>query len=195
MRVYLMDTDYDEAWNSPWDAVWYDGDQEDMDALHCQMRLGAIWRPPTVRVEKRLRTPDIYVFLLNFAVSEHAKEILSTVVQDTAEFLPLSTDVGETLFVLHPLWRAELDERAVVSKGSGSGNITVVRKYSFDLRDFDEPMPIFQARQAVGSAARDAGAPCPGVLVSDEFRLACVANGLRGVVFNEVWASGSELDK
>jgi hypothetical protein len=187
MQVFRIKTAYREDGNSPWDALWYDGDDENIDVLDCEMRLGTIWRSPQIRLEKRERSPDIYVFHLHYAVSERAKDLLLPLVQDAAEFLPLSTESAVPLFVLHPLLRVDLGEDAVVTMNSVSGNIVVIQKYSFNPRELEEAMPIFQARQAVGSAARDAGGPCSGVLVSEDFCTLVEKNELRGVVFDRVF--------
>ena len=45
MQVFRIKTAYDETGNSPWDALWYDGDDEDLDSLDCQMRLGLFGSP------------------------------------------------------------------------------------------------------------------------------------------------------
>lgn len=187
MQVYKISTAYDEDGNSPWDAIWYDGDDEDLDVLGCPMRLGAIWSSPQTRLEKRNKTPDIYAFQLYYAVSERVKAQLLPIVEDTAEFLPLSTDSAEPLFVLHPLLRLDLDERAVVLKNSVSGNITVIKKYSFDPHDFEERIPIFQVRQGLGSVARSAGFPCTGVLVCRDVFKVHQKNRFRGVTIDKVF--------
>jgi hypothetical protein len=59
MEVFKLDTAYDTHGNFPWDAVWYDGDDEDIDVLDCQMRLAAIWKPPEICLEKRHQRPDV----------------------------------------------------------------------------------------------------------------------------------------
>lgn len=190
MEVFRIERDWDEHGNSPWDALWYDGDPEDIDVLDCAMRLGAIWRSPAIRLEKRIQVPDIYGFHHHYAVSERAKALLLPVVEDAAEFLPLLPPGDRPLFVLHPLVRADLDEQSVVSASSVSGNITVIRKYSFAPSDLEEAMPVFQARQARGSAGRDARYPCTGVLVSLESCSVCRENALCGVAFTKVFGDG-----
>lgn len=181
-----MSVAYDGLGNSPWDAIWYDGEDEDLDVLDCEMRVGAVWRPPLVRVEKRERRPAIYGFQLRFAMGEAACKQLSSLLGDTVEFLPLRVKRKTPLFVMHPMLRVDLDEKAVVGRNSVSGNITVIHRHRFVEKQFEEGTHVFQLRQAPGSAARDAGYPCSGVYVSSEFKSLCEANVLPGVAFENV---------
>ena len=186
MRVYKIRTAYNDTGDSPWDAIWYDGDDDDLDPLDSEMRLAAIWSAPAVRVEKRHMTPDLYVFQVYYAATEAVYNLLSPLVGDSVEFLPLAIAGGVRLFVMHPLLRAEFDEKAVVNAHAGE-NVTVIRKYSFNPQQFEEDMHVFQVRQPLGSPARNAGYPCPGILVSSELKELCEKNGLRGIFFENVW--------
>lgn len=194
MEVFHLDTDYDAQGNSPWDTIWYDGDYEDIDVLDCDAKLAAIWKPPNVRVEERNKGPDFFVFQTYFAVTERVRVLLLHIVQNTVEFLPLSTDMNLLLFVLHPFIRVDLDDGAVVSRNSVSGNVTVIRKYSFAPNAFDElqqdwqqPIHVFQVRHPLGSSARDGGVAVSGLLVSREFVDLCKKNNLQGVTFKKVF--------
>lgn len=195
MQVFKLNIAYDEEGNSPWDALWYDGDEEDIEVLDCQMRLGAVWKSPQIRFEKRDQTPDVYGFQTYFAVSERIRDRLLPIVEEAVEFLPLSVDAVTPLFALHPLFRADLDERAIVSKNSVSGNISVIRSYSFNPEELQDAIPIFQVRQPNGSKARNAGYPCSGVLVSQDVVEVFEQSGVLGVVCDLVWCpSPTSLD-
>jgi hypothetical protein len=192
-HVYRMRTAYNENGDSPWDALWYDGDDEDLEPLDGQMRLAAVWSGPCIRLEKRDVKPDFFVFQLYYATTQAVCRLLSPLVGDTVEFLPLEINSDSPLFVMHPLLRVEFDEKAVVNNKAGE-NITVVRTYSFDAKQFEEDMHVFQVRQAIGSAARNAGYPCSGVLVSAEFKQLCEKNNLQGIVFESVWEQETPPD-
>jgi hypothetical protein len=127
--IYKIEPAYDESGDSPWDALWYDGDDEDLDALDCQMCLNAVWKAPVVRLEKREATPSFYVFQVYYATTKKFRDLLVELVADSVEFLPLRVSSGKRLFVMHPLLRVDLDDGATVSGKSGE-NITAVRKYS-----------------------------------------------------------------
>jgi hypothetical protein len=187
MRIFRVRTAYDDQGNSPWDAVWYDGDDSDLDVLDTEIGVARVWKPPAVRFEKRVRSPDIYVFQVWFAVTERVSKILSPLVTDTVEFLPLHVAGHDPFLVLHSLRRVDLDQNAIVRQGEVSGNISVIRKYSFRREQLEEGLHVFQVRQALGSASRDAGLACSGVLVSSEFKQACEKNKLLGVTFEEVY--------
>jgi hypothetical protein len=188
MEVFKIETAYDELGNSPWDTLWYHGDDEDLDALDCQMRLAPIWRPPSIQSEKRHQVPDIYQFQSRFATTKRVYQLLSPLVGDNAEFLPLRLPGPKRLFVIHPLLRVELDAAADVSRNGVSGNVTVIRRYSFTTTQFEQTMHLFQVNQALGSAARESGYPCSVVLVSRQFRDLCEQHCFRGVFFRKVWA-------
>jgi hypothetical protein len=181
-----MQAALDENNNSPWDAVWYEGDDEDIGVLDSQMRLGAIWKAPVVHIEKRNQRPDIFVFQLYFAVTRRVRDLLSGLVGDTAEFLPLRIHRNRRLYAIHALLRVDFDKSAVFRPQAKGQNITVIEKYSFEKSQLRSDVHVFQVRQAQGSAARDAGYACSGLLVSREFNLICESNGFRGVTFNHV---------
>jgi hypothetical protein len=187
MQVFKIQPAYDADGNSPWDTLWYEGDSEKIRVLDCEMPLSAVWKTADARLEKRGGRPDVYVFQLHFAVTEAVRELVLPLVNDAAEFLALSVPDAEPLFVLHPLLRADFDEGAVVSRNPVSGNVTVIRKYSFANDQFEEPMHIFQVRQAPGSSGRDAGLACTGVLVSRQVKELCEEQGFEGIVFERVF--------
>src|SRR5262245_53983036 len=41
---FWIDTDWDAKLNSPWDALWYDDDDEALDCLSGSLPLAAIWK-------------------------------------------------------------------------------------------------------------------------------------------------------
>ncbi len=188
MDLFKIETDYDLQGNSPWDAVWYDGDYRDLKALKCELGLAPIWKPPAVRIEQRLTTPNIYVFELFYAVDKGTMNLLKSLVRDSAEFLPL--EAGKPLFALHPLLRVELDYRAVFGDQVLTGNVTHIPNYVFPKGELTSDVHLCQIRQPPGTNARDVGFPCTGVFVSERFRSLCVKNDLKGIRFSKVWSSG-----
>lgn len=187
MKYYLIDTDWDETHNSPWDAVWHDLGWRALDCLHGSLPLAAIWKSPPVRLEKRLKRPDVFGFELHYAVTPAVRDLLAPIVKEEAEFLPLDVPALGTLFVVHPLWPVDFDDRAEVSPDDGD-NITVVRKYSFTLDPdaYFGPRHLFRMRQAKGSAARDHGATLNELIVSEKVKRAAEQAKVTGVVFRYV---------
>jgi hypothetical protein len=194
-KDYKIETDYNEDLNSPWDALWYGGDYEDLNVLLGQLRLHAVWKAPEVRVQLRDRRPDFYVFQGHWAVTDAVRSFLLPLVKDTVAFLPITvandaplfaaTSNEAPLFVVHPRLRCDLDGGAVVSCNEVSGNITVIRQYSFPAGQ--PTMHIFQLRHPVGSHSRDAGIAYLSVLVSREFKELCEHHGVRGVRWPQVF--------
>jgi hypothetical protein len=184
-EVYKIEVAFDADGNSPWDCLWYDADEEDLDVLSCQMQIAAVWKPPVVSLERRNARPDFYSLHAYFVVTKRVRSLLAPLVMDTVEFLRLSIPKGPGVFVLHPLLRAELDKKAVITRNQVSGNITVIQEYSFPT--LQEKMHCFQVRHPLGSSGRDAGFPYTDLLVSAEFKELCETNSVHGVVFQEVF--------
>src|SRR5438552_4140899 len=128
MHVYKIQTAYDQSGNSPWDTLWYEGDDQDLDVLCSEMRLRPVWRPISTRLEKRDKRPDIIVFHRFFAVTEAVQDCLAPLLDDSVEFLPVLTGGDQSYRVLHPILRNELDGHATVTTNAVSGNITVIQK-------------------------------------------------------------------
>ena len=190
LEIYKLLRNYDAEGNSPWDAVWYDGDDEDLYVLECPAKLLGIWKTPQVRLEKRLSTPDIYGFQLYYAVNEMARDRLARILGNTVEFLPIiDATIKINLYVVHPLLRVDLDSNALTNRTRMVDNFTVIEKYSFSPDQFEEHMHLMTILQGPGSAARDGGYSFGEVLVSSKFKSLCEANHLKGVVFERVWSS------
>jgi hypothetical protein len=186
MEFFRLEAAYDTTGNSSWDALWYDGDDEDLDALSCQMRLGPVWKSPLVRLETRDRRPDVYQLHLYFAFTQRVSEVLSALVQESAEFLPLRLPGSKRVYVMHVLSRVDLDTHALVDRNKVSGNITDVRKYSFVKQQIRDAIHVFQIRQAAGSAGRDAGYAVSTVLVSSKFKDICEQHQVQGITFERI---------
>jgi hypothetical protein len=122
-------------------------------------------------------------------VTGRVRDLLSPPVHDSVECFPRSLSKSRPLFVLHRLDRVEYDRRAVVSRNPVSGNITVIKSWSFAADQFKEGMHVFQVRQAVGSWGRDGGLPCSGFLASRQFKELCGQHGFGGIVFQKVFAA------
>lgn len=191
MDYFVIDTDWNEKGNSPWDALWDQGPYGSLDCLDGSLPLAAIWKAPRVKLEKRTKRPDIYSFVLHYAVTERVRDLLSPIVRKEAEFLPLEVPKAGPVFVVHPLWPVDFDEGAEVHCNGVSGNITVVRKYSFTLdpAEYDGPRHLFRMRQAKGSAARDHGCTLKWLIVSEEIKRVCEKHAIAGVVFKKVHSS------
>jgi hypothetical protein len=186
MDYYKIEMAWDENQNSSWDAVWDDNlPFGALDCLDGSLPLAAIWRSPSVILEKRDKRPDVYGFVLHYASTEAVRNLFAPIVQDEAEFLPLDVPELGTLYVIHPLWPVDFDDRAEVSPNAVSKNITVVRKYSFTLdpRQYDGPRHLFRMRQAKGSAGRDAGYTLSTLIVSEKIKSIATQAGITGIRF------------
>lgn len=89
------------------------------------------------------------------------------------EFLPLHCASPAQLWVLHPLRHVDLAHAAVHNATNGS-NITVVRRYAFDIHDL-KGKHLFGVKQAMGSPTRKWAN-----YVSEEFKRCVAANDLQG---------------
>jgi hypothetical protein len=159
--------------------------------LDGSLPLAAIWRSPRVTLEKRAKRPDVFSFVLHYAVTAAVRDLLTPIVRAEAEFLQLDVPGLGSLYVVHPLWPIDFDERAVVSCNSVSGNITVVREYSFSLNpaDYDGPRHLFRMRQAKGSAARDAGYTLSTLIVSEKVKQTAEQANVTGIAFKKACSS------
>lgn len=191
MNYYVMDTDWNENLDSPWDALWDQGSYDALDCLSGSLPLAAIWKAPRVTLQKRAKRPDIFTFVENYAVTERVRNLMAAIVNEEAEFLPLELAEASPVFVVHPLWPVDFDEGAEVSCSGVNGNITAVGKYSFTLDpdEYDGPRHLFRMRQAKGSAARDFGLTLNSLIVSEEIKRMCEKNSIAGVVFKKVQSS------
>jgi hypothetical protein len=185
---FVIDTDWDETLNSPWDALWYEGDSEALDCLAGSLPLEAIWKAPRVKIERRHKRPDVYSFELNRAVTKRVRDMVAPIVREEAEFLPLAIPRIDPIFVIHPLWPIDLDDGAEVQCNEVSRNIAVVRRFSFTLDpdQYDGPRHLFRMRQAKGSAARDHGFTLSTLIVSEVIKAVCEEHGVTGIVFKKV---------
>ena len=185
MDYYVVDTDWDADGNSPWDALWPDLDDDALACLDGSLPLAAVWKSPPVTLQRRAKRPDVYAFVLHHAVTQRVRDLLAPIVREEAEFLPLDVPGIGCVFLVHPLFPVDFDERAVVSCNSVSGNITVVREYSFTLDpdEYDGPRHLFRMRQAKGSASRDAGITLSSLIVSQKIKRASERAGIAGIVF------------
>jgi hypothetical protein len=179
---FWIDTDWDATFNSAWHALWYE-DDEALGCLDGSLPLAAIWKPPAVTHEKRVKRPDVYSFVLHYAVTESVRDLWAPIVRDEAEFLPLAVPRIAPVYVVHPLWPVDFDERAEVSCNGVSGNITVVRKYSFNFDEYDGPRHLFRMRQAKGSAARDHGCTLNRLIVSEKIKRVSEEARIAGIAF------------
>ncbi len=166
---------------SPWDALWYDGDDRDLEPLCSQMRLAPVWRPLQVRLERREKRPDIFGFQLFFAVKEKVRTLLSQI--EDVEFLPVRASRKTVLYVIHPLARINLDYASSCDPEELSDNITKVAQWVFPYEVRESGVDVFQAYQAPGSAARDAGYPLYEVFISERVKQQLEDEKTSGIAF------------
>ena len=100
MDYFVIDTDWDENRNSPWDALWYAGGIDSLDCLAGSLPLEAIWKAPQVKLERRLKRPDVFSFELNYAVTKRVRDLLAPIVREEAEFLSLDVPKTGPVFVV-----------------------------------------------------------------------------------------------
>lgn len=188
MKFFAIEIHYDRNQNSPWDALWNKGKYDELDCLYGSLTLAPIWKPPSVRLEKREKTPGMYSFISNFAVTDSVRRWLQPLVKREAEFLPLDVPDSDPLYVIHPLWPLDFDEHAVVHPHHLRSNITRVEKYSFQIDPdlFPGPRHLFRMRQAEGSPARAQGYTLHTLIVSEKFKTLCEKHKLKGVRFKLV---------
>jgi hypothetical protein len=187
MNYYEIGTAWDECLTA-WDALWDDLPFRALDCLDGSLPLAAIWKSPPVRLGKGEKRPDVYGFVLHYAVTKKVRDLFAPIVGEEAEFLALDVPEFGGLFVIHPLWPVDFDERAEVSCNSVSGNITEVRRYSFTLdpREYDGPRHLFRMKQAKGSAGRDGGFTLSRLIASEKIKRASEDAGVAGIVFKYI---------
>lgn len=188
MDYFVIDTDWDKNFNSPWDALWDECEDGALDCLGGSLPLAAIWKAPPVKLERRSKRPDVFRFVLNYAVTQRVRDLFAPIVRDEAEFLPLAVPKIDPVFVVHPLWPVDFDEGAEVQPKEVGQNISVVHKYSFTLdpNQYDGPRHLFRMRQAKGSAARDHGFTMNSLIVSEVIKAACEEHHVAGIAFKKV---------
>jgi hypothetical protein len=188
VEYYVIETDWDESLNSPWDALWDDLPYDALGCLDGSLPLAAVWKSPRVTLETRAKRPDVFGFVLHYAVTEAVRDLIGPIVGEESEFLPLEVPEVGPLYVIHPLWPVEFDDRADVGRNEVSGNISVVRKYSFTLDPdrYDGQRHLFRMLQAKGSAGRDHGCTLSRLIVSGKIKSAADKAGIRGIVFKHV---------
>ncbi|MFN9249337.1 MAG: hypothetical protein ACK6DS_19950 [Planctomycetota bacterium] len=169
MKYFEVDIDWNASLDSPWDAVWPKDDDSNIDCLDGSLPLLYIWNQPPVTIERRDQTPDIFGFVLHWAVTEHVKAALEPLVGLEAEFLPLSC-ADAALFVVHPLWPIDFDDDADLHRNSVSNNVTVVKKYSFSINpdEFNGPRHLFRMLQPERSSARKGGYTLKRLIMSEK---------------------------
>ncbi len=188
MKFFAIEIHYDRNQNSPWDALWNTGEYDELACLSGSIALAPIWKPPRVQLEKRDKRPGMYGFVSDFAVTDAVRRWLRPLVKWEAEFLLLDIPDSDPLYVIHPLWPLDFDERAIVHPNRASGNITRVEKYSFQINpdQFPGPRHLFRMRQAEGSPARAQGYTLHTLIVSEKFKTLCEKHKLKGVRFKLV---------
>jgi len=153
MDYFEIETDWDPKGNSPWDAVWLQDLHETLPCLSGSFPLAPIWKSPPMQYQKRKKRADVLGFILHYAVTARVRKVWSPLIDKEVEFLPLKVPDLGTVYVIHPLWPVDFDERAKFSAHHRPGsNITVVETYSFTLNPaaFPGPRHLFRMRQAQG---------------------------------------------
>jgi len=180
MEVFALKVNYDAAGNSPWGMLRDEVDFEETWPLYDGRPLAPTWRPMPVTLHDADEYAEfVYLTAGGWAVRPDARRKLEPLLSGVAEFLPLACDTGDEFFALHPLQLADLSPDADARRNEVSGNITVIRRYSFEPAAL-LGMVCFRVRHPVGSAAGpDAGGS--DVLVSEAIRECIERCGFRGV--------------
>ncbi len=181
MEVFALKVDYDASGDAPWGMLRDEVELEETWPLYDGRPLAPVWRPmPVTLHEVQQHAEFVYFTAGGWAVRPVARRVLEPVLCGAAEFLPLACDTGDEFYALHPLQLADLGPDADARQNEVSGNITDVRRYSF------EPAAIaglvcFRVRHPIGSAA---GPESGGsdVLVSLAVRECIERHGFRGVL-------------
>jgi hypothetical protein len=180
MKVFELEVDYDVDSNSPWGELFDDVELEEARPLYEARPLASTWRPmPATLHGAEQHAEFVYFTAGGWAVRPAARRVLKPVLGGAAEFLPLACETGDEFYALHPLQLADLGLNAVARRNEVSGNITDIRRYSFDPSALVGKV-CFRVRHPVGSAA---GPESGGsdVLVSPAVRDCIERHGFRGV--------------
>ena len=187
----IVDGGFDEIGNSlPWDVLDYakQRDQETCsDRLDKAEPLAKTWTPPRVTLRKRKWRCDLISLYPHWAANGKARATLEPILERDVEFLPLSCEALPRVWVMHPLRHIDLAPDAEHNATGHSCNMTVIRRYSFEISDL-HGLHFFGIKQAPGSPAHKAGSCFRADCVSEEFKQLIDANGLEGVVFEEVFS-------
>lgn len=180
MNVFKLQVDYDALGDSPWGELFDQVELEETWPLYRSHPLAATWRPmPVTLHEAEQHAEFVYFTAGGWAVRPEARRALIPILGGAVEFLPLACDTGEEFHALHPLQLADLGPEAVARRNEVSGNITDIRRYSFDPAALVGKV-CFRVRHPVGSAA---GPESGGsdVLVSSVVRDCIERHGFLGV--------------
>jgi hypothetical protein len=180
VEVYALQVDYDVNGNSPWGMMTDEVDLDETWSLYDARALLQTWRPMPVTLHKGEQVADFVYFTAGgWAIRPTVRLALEPVLNGAVEYLPLACNTGEKFFSLHPLQLADLGPNSDVNCNRVSGNITVIRKYSFKSEEL-AGMVCFRVRHPVGSSAGpEAG--CSDVLVSPQVKSCIELHSFRGV--------------
>jgi len=180
MEVFVLRVDFDADGNRPWGMLRDEVELEETWPLYDGRPLAPTWQPMTVTLHEADQHAEFVYFTAGgWAVRPAVRAALESVLGGAAEFLPLACDTGDEFFALHPLQLVELGPDADARRNEVSGNITDIRRYSFEPAALTG-MLCFRVRHPVGSAA---GPEAGGseVLVSQAVRVCVERHGFRGV--------------
>jgi hypothetical protein len=180
MEVFVLKVNYNADGNSPWGMLRDEVDLEETWPLYDARPLTPTWLPMPVTLHDADEYAEfVYLTAGGWAVRPDARRELEPLLGGAAEFLPLACDTGDDFFALHPLQLTDLGPDADARRNEVSGNITQIRRYSFEPAAL-AGMVCFRVSHPVGSAAGpDAGGS--DVLVSPAVRECIERCGFRGV--------------
>lgn len=189
MEVFALQVDYDAGGNSPWGMLRDEVEIEETRPLYGRRPLAPTWKPMPVTLHDAERLAEfVYLTAGGWAVRPAARRVLEPLMGGAAEFLPLACDTGDEFYALHPLQLADLGPDAVARRNEVSGNIVVIRSYSFEPAAL-VGMSCFRVRHPPGSAAGpESGAG--DVLVSRVVRECMEQHGFKGVRFMRAYPVG-----
>ena len=183
MNVYLLHPEYTQAGDHY--AHWVDDGVRLMDTP--QSKVGPVldsW-PTDLLFDLVLdgNECDVYMNPCGLCFTERAMTVLSPLCGSNAEWLPIQTTNGKTLYLFHPTAIVPLGKLASFRSHNPDDNIVEVYDYDFDSPD-DLPT-CFLIPQPATSPAGQAGYAFTGEYVAD--RLYAEMGRFRGVDFARVF--------
>ncbi|WP_053600437.1 imm11 family protein [Bacillus sp. FJAT-18017] len=144
-----------------------------------------IWETPQVRIYKKGKKSDFPSGLLSVPIlSEKAVEVLSGLLTDKAELLPLMTTENEKYYAVNVLNVLDcIDGEQSEATRLPDNQILTYKKYAF-LAEIAEGQDIFKIVDHEEKFLINSP-----VFVSDRFRDRVLQSGLKGFDFIEVWDS------
>lgn len=143
-------------------------------------QIGQDWTPIDVKlIPGKDPAHDVLIFAPGFGLTKRAVEILSPLIGENVEFLPLISKDGQfyTMNVINVVHALDID-RSKLERFEKSGKVMIIDEYVFH-KDRIEDQLIFKIPEQIRSR----------VYVTDRFRDAVEKAGLGGFRFKQLWVS------